>query len=62
MLLASLLAWVAAYQYKTTYMVEVGGLRDDAYVSGFHAKEVNPNLDYRWTGSASTIRLPGIGN
>src|SRR4051794_3324290 len=54
--------WSLAYQQKTAYTVDVGGPDDDAYVSGFNAKEHNQALDYRWSGSSSTIRFPGIGN
>ena len=61
-LLLSLIVWVLAYQYKTTYSVDLGGLGDDAYVSGFHAKEHNADLNYRWSDSVSSVRFPGVGN
>ncbi|MFL5733614.1 MAG: hypothetical protein ACJ78Q_10475 [Chloroflexia bacterium] len=62
LLLLSLATWSLAYQYKTTYTIDVGGLHDDAFVFGFNAKERNASLDYRWSGPKSSIRLPGIGN
>src|SRR5439155_16386649 len=62
LLVASLVAWSLAYEYKTAYTVDLGGPGDDAYVSGFNAKEHNPSLDYRWSGPRSSVRLPGIGN
>lgn len=62
LLLASIPAWGLAYQQKSAYVVDLGGKGDDAYVSGFHAKERNPQLDYRWSGPVSTVTFPGIGN
>ncbi|MEA2575709.1 MAG: hypothetical protein QOH93_3007 [Chloroflexia bacterium] len=62
LLLISLAAWAAAYQYKTVYRVDVGGLLDDAYVSGFHAKESTPEFDYRWSTGSAAIVFPEIGN
>ncbi len=62
LLLGSLLLWVVAYQAKSTYTVDVGGLTDDAYVTGFHAKEQTPELTYRWSKGLLTIALPGVGN
>ncbi|HEX8231057.1 MAG TPA: hypothetical protein VF826_17350 [Chloroflexia bacterium] len=62
LLLFSLAAWTAAYQYKAPYRVDVGGLLDDAYVSGFHAKEATPEFDYRWSTGYATITFPEIGN
>jgi hypothetical protein len=58
----SLALWALAYQYKTPYAVDVGGVDDNAYVSGFHDKEHNERLTYRWSGSQSAVRFPGIGN
>jgi hypothetical protein len=54
--------WALAYQQKSVYTLDVGGKADDAYVSGFHAKERNDDLDYRWSGSFSSVRFPGVGN
>jgi hypothetical protein len=62
LLLLSLLMWSLAYQYKTSYVIDVGGLTDDAYLFEFHSKERNPELSYRWSRSVSTLLLPGIGN
>lgn len=71
LLAVSIAGWAVAYQYKTTYTVDVGGLRDDAYVSGFYAKEPapsalvsggGPGYTYRWSGARSELILPGIGN
>ncbi|MDQ3928252.1 MAG: hypothetical protein M3328_03790, partial [Chloroflexota bacterium] len=62
LLLLSLGTWAAAYQYKTAYRVDVGGLLDDAYVSGFHAKESTPEFDYRWSTDRAVITFPEIGN
>ena len=61
-LVASLATWALAYQAKTVYTVDVGGLSDNAYVSGFHDKERNATLNYRWSGPRSEVRFPGIGN
>jgi hypothetical protein len=62
LLLLSLALGSLAYQYKTSYTVDFGGPGDDAYVSGFNAKEHNPALNYRWSGPRSVVRFPGIGN
>ncbi|MEO6457797.1 MAG: hypothetical protein ABIO92_05935 [Chloroflexia bacterium] len=62
LLLVSLLLWIVAYQAKSTYTVDVGGLTDDAYITGFHAKEQTPELTYRWSRGSSTVDLPGVGN
>ncbi len=62
LLLLSLATWTAAYQYKAVYRVDVGGLLDDAYVSGFHAKETTPEFDYRWSTEYAAITFPEIGN
>ncbi|HYP21468.1 MAG TPA: hypothetical protein VEY08_15455, partial [Chloroflexia bacterium] len=62
LLLLSLIAWTAAYQYKTVYKVDVGGLLDDAYVSGFHAKEATPEFEYRWSTERAVVIFPEIGN
>lgn len=62
LLFASILVWAAAYQYKTTYAVDVGGLLDDAYVSGFHDKETTPEFDYRWSTAHAAVSFPGVGN
>ena len=62
LLLASVALWALAYQQKAVYTLDVGGKVDDAYVSGFHAKERNADLDYRWSGSNSSVRFPGVGN
>ena len=62
LLAASLILWGAAYQYKTEYNLNIGGLYDDAYVADFHGKERNPELNYRWSMGYSTILFPGIGN
>jgi hypothetical protein len=62
LLLLSLAAWTAAYQYKVAYKVDVGGLLDDAYVGGFHDKEATPEFDYRWGTARAVVRFPEIGN
>lgn len=62
LLLLSLTAWTAAYQYKTVYKIDVGGLLDDAYVSGFHAKEATPEFEYRWSTERAVVNFPEIGN
>ncbi|MDQ3704289.1 MAG: hypothetical protein M3437_03525 [Chloroflexota bacterium] len=62
LLLLSLAPWIAAYQYKAVYRVDVGGLLDDAYVSGLHAKEMTPEFDYRWSTGYAAITFPEIGN
>lgn len=62
LLLVSLGVWTAAYQYKAAYKVDVGGLLDDGYVSGFHDKEATPEFDYRWSTGLATITFPEIGN
>jgi hypothetical protein len=62
LLALSLLAWTAAYQYKTEYQLNIGGLYDDAFVSEFHGKEGNEERDYRWSRGYSTLHFPGIGN
>jgi hypothetical protein len=62
LLLLSMCAWTAAYQYKTVYKVDVGGLLDDAYISGFHDKEATPEFDYRWSTSRAAVNFPEIGN
>jgi hypothetical protein len=54
--------WALAYQHKTVYVVDVGGTTDDAYVSGFHAKEHNADLNYRWTTGRAVVTMPGVGN
>src|SRR5438552_3330368 len=70
-LLLSLVVWAAAYQYKSSYVIDVGGPLDDAYVTGFNAKEPDPTLgmpnstppyNYRWTGSSAKVVFTGIGN
>ncbi len=67
-LLGSILLWSIAYQVKSVYTVDIGGLTDDAYVTGFHAKEqtkptsTTPELNYRWSQHLSTVDLPGLGN
>jgi hypothetical protein len=61
-LLLSTLLWALAYQYKIEYVVDLGGPRDDAFVTGFHAKERNADLDYRWSGPSSTVTFPAVGN
>ncbi|HEX8599609.1 MAG TPA: hypothetical protein VF952_13975 [Chloroflexia bacterium] len=62
LLLLSAGAWTIAYQYKTAYRVDLGDLLDDAYVSGFHAKESTPEFDYRWSTGHAAITFPEIGN
>lgn len=62
LLLLSLLAWLAAYQQKAAYSVDVGGPLDYAFVSGFHAQESAPGFSYRWSMAHSTVKFPGIGN
>lgn len=62
LLLLSLAAWAAAYQHKTVYRVDVGGLLDDAYVSGFHDKEATPEFDYRWSTGMASVSFPEVGN
>src|SRR5215210_6936311 len=47
LLLSSIAVWSMAYQYKTAYVVDVGGPGDDAYVFDFNSKEHNPELNYR---------------
>ena len=58
----SLVLWAMAYQQKGSYVIDVGGLYDDAYVSNFHGKEGNDELNYRWSRESSHLRFPGIGN
>jgi hypothetical protein len=62
LLAACAVLWALAYQHKTVYIVDIGGLTDDAYVSGFHAKEHNDQLSYRWTTGRAEIFMPGLGN
>jgi 4-amino-4-deoxy-L-arabinose transferase-like glycosyltransferase len=62
LLLGSLAVWALAYQQKASYTVDLGGLYDDAYVAGFHDKEANPELNYRWSQPHSSVTFPGIGN
>lgn len=62
LLALSVVLWALAYQHKTVYAVDVGGTTDDAYVSGFHAKEHNAELNYRWTTGRAVVTLPGVGN
>lgn len=62
LLMSSLVMWSLAYQYKTPYVIDVGGLTDDAYLFDFHSKERNPDLNYRWSRGVSRLLLPSIGN
>ncbi len=62
LLLASLFLWSLAYQQKQSYTVDVGGLGDNAYVTGFQGKERNADLDYRWSLASASVTFPGIGN
>lgn len=62
LLLLSFLAWLMAYQQKSLYTVDVGGLLDRPYISGFHAQEKTVGFDYRWTMSRAVVRFPAIGN
>lgn len=62
LLLLSLLAWALAYQQKAIYTVDVGGLLDRPYISGFHAREATAGFDYRWSMAHADVKFPGIGN
>jgi hypothetical protein len=62
LLAASLVVWSFAYQYKTTYTVDVGGMGDDAFVQNFNAKEHNGDLGYRWSRGSAAVLFSGLGN
>lgn len=65
---AALLLWVLAWQVKTPYALDVGGITDDAFVQHFNAKEpdplkqLHPPFTYRWSQAASHLTWPGLGN
>jgi hypothetical protein len=64
-LIVTLIVWVAAYQYKRDYTVEVADLRSTPYLSGFNDIEKNttdPSLSYRWSKGSAEVDFPGIGN
>ncbi|HMA35946.1 MAG TPA: hypothetical protein VKY74_15895 [Chloroflexia bacterium] len=67
-LLGALLVWALAWQVQTTYVLDVGGLDDDAFVRHFNDKEPdpkkfsNPPLTYRWSQQSSALVWPGLGN
>ncbi len=68
LLIAAGVVWTLAWQTKSVYTVDAGGLEDNAYVAHFYAKEPdpkanpNPPFTYRWSQAASDIVWPGLGN
>lgn len=64
-LVLSLVVWVAAYQNKRDYKLEVADLAYSPYLSGFNDIEksaLDPPFLYRWSTGSPDIRFPGIGN
>ncbi len=64
--LATLLVVTVAYQFDTSYEVEVGGYYDRVYVQGFHERE-NPAPEegtsehFRWSTDQAVLTFPGVG-
>lgn len=61
----ALLLWVAAYQYKRDYTVEVADRIYQPYIAGFNDIELSvtdPPFKYRWSEGEPQIAFPGIGN
>jgi hypothetical protein len=63
----ALVLWALAWQTKSVYTLDVGGLTDNAFVHGFNDKEPdrkvqpNPPFTYRWSQAVSEITWPGLG-
>ncbi|MEP6774249.1 MAG: hypothetical protein ABJA50_01525, partial [Chloroflexota bacterium] len=64
-LVLALLVWVAAYQNKRDFNLEVADLASNPYLSGFNDVEKSasdPPFLYRWSNGSPEVRFPGIGN
>lgn len=64
-LVLALVVWVAAYQNKRDYNLEVADLASNPYLSGFNDIEKSasdPPFLYRWSTGSPDVRFPGIGN
>lgn len=64
-LVLAMLVWVAAYQNKRDYNLEVADFASNPYLSGFNDIEKSasdPPFLYRWSNGSPDVRFPGIGN
>ena len=64
-LVVALALWMAAYQHKRDYTVDVAGPLYHPYIEGFNDVErsdTDPPFDYRWSRSAPEVVFPGVGN
>lgn len=41
--------------------LDIGALSDTAYLRGFHERQADAGLSYRWSGPSAALRLPSLG-
>lgn len=64
LVLATLFAVTAAYQFDTPYEIRVGGYYDRVYIQGFHERETlipGGETEFRWSRGWASLAFPGVG-
>lgn len=57
--LLTVIALILAYQVRSRIVVDIGGSRDDFFLSGFHGAENDGTQTYRWTQNKARVELEG---
>ncbi|MCL5256409.1 MAG: glycosyltransferase family 39 protein [Chloroflexi bacterium] len=60
--LVGLVVVAMSYQYKPEWLIDIGGIGDQAYVQGFNGDERVAEYSYRWTTGDSIVNLPGVAD
>lgn len=55
----TVLALALAYQVRSRIVIDVGGPRDEFFLSGFHGAENDQTQTYRWTQNSARVELEG---